>query len=61
MYVICCVWHQQKRLIGAGKVCLWCNEKGKDAQGHMLDKGHCERLQEGDVCFEYADFYVSSK
>ena len=55
-YVICCVWHQEKRLVGAGKVYLWCNEKGKDAQGHMLDVGHCERLQEGDVNFKYADF-----
>jgi len=49
--------------VGAGKVCLWCNEKGKrfhntmDVQKHMMDKGHCKLLHEGDVLFEYADFY----
>ncbi|GFN80466.1 Zinc finger protein 622-like [Plakobranchus ocellatus] len=49
--------------VGAGRMCLWCDEKGKrfhntkDAQRHMIDKGHCKMLHEGDVVFEYADFY----
>ncbi|GFR72100.1 zinc finger protein 622-like [Elysia marginata] len=49
--------------VGAGHVCLWCDEKGKrfhntrDVQRHMVDKGHCKMLHEGDVVFEYADFY----
>ena len=49
--------------IGVGHLCLWCNEKGKSfhstkaAQQHMLDKGHCKMLHEGDVVLEYADFY----
>ena len=35
-------------------MCLWCNEKGKRfssvyaAQQHMLDKGHCKMLHEGN-------------
>ncbi|XP_067650651.1 cytoplasmic 60S subunit biogenesis factor ZNF622-like isoform X2 [Haliotis asinina] len=49
--------------IGVGHVCLWCNEKGKTfhttqaVQRHMVDKGHCKMLHEGDVVFEYTDFY----
>lgn len=49
--------------VGAGKICLWCDQKGKkffntrDVQRHMVDKGHCKLLHEGDVIFEYADFY----
>ncbi|KAL5007591.1 hypothetical protein ScPMuIL_016397 [Solemya velum] len=49
--------------VGVGHLCLWCNEKGKtfhspqSVQKHMLDKGHCKMLHEGDVVFEYADFY----
>lgn len=49
--------------VGAGHICLWCDEKGKrfhstrDVQRHMVDKGHCKMLHEGDVVFEYADFY----
>uniref|UniRef100_A0A0B7A7M7 C2H2-type domain-containing protein n=1 Tax=Arion vulgaris TaxID=1028688 RepID=A0A0B7A7M7_9EUPU len=49
--------------VGIGHVCLWCNEKGrrfhstKDVQRHMIDKGHCKILHEGDVIFEYSDFY----
>ncbi|XP_071108701.1 cytoplasmic 60S subunit biogenesis factor ZNF622-like isoform X1 [Haliotis cracherodii] len=49
--------------IGVGHVCLWCNEKGKTfhtaqaVQRHMVDKGHCKMLHEGDVLFEYTDFY----
>jgi len=49
--------------VGAGRVCLWCNEKGKrfhntkDVQKHMVDKGHCKLLHEGEAVFEYADYY----
>ncbi|XP_052813035.1 cytoplasmic 60S subunit biogenesis factor ZNF622-like isoform X2 [Mya arenaria] len=49
--------------VGVGYMCLWCNEKGKAfrsvdaAQKHMVDKGHCKLLHEGDVVLEYADFY----
>ncbi|KAK3108681.1 hypothetical protein FSP39_013226 [Pinctada imbricata] len=49
--------------IGVGHVCLWCNEKGKTfhstkaVQKHMLDKGHCKILHEGDTVYEFADFY----
>ncbi|XP_053374510.1 cytoplasmic 60S subunit biogenesis factor ZNF622-like isoform X2 [Mercenaria mercenaria] len=49
--------------VGLGNVCLWCNEKGKRfytteaVQKHMIDKGHCKILHEGDVILEYADFY----
>ncbi|KAL4222432.1 hypothetical protein ACF0H5_018471 [Mactra antiquata] len=49
--------------VGIGNVCLWCNEKGKSfhttqaVQKHMLDKGHCKILHDGDVVLEYADFY----
>ena len=49
--------------VGEGHVCLWCNEKGrmfhstKAVQQHMLDKGHCKMLHDGDAVFEYADFY----
>ncbi|KAL3831320.1 hypothetical protein ACJMK2_023087 [Sinanodonta woodiana] len=49
--------------VGEGNMCLWCNERGKafhstkSAQQHMLDKGHCKMLHEGDTILEYADFY----
>ena len=49
--------------VGVGHICLWCNEKGKAFQSvqavqkHMLDKGHCKLVHEGDAVFEYADFY----
>ncbi|KAH9489174.1 hypothetical protein Btru_057761 [Bulinus truncatus] len=49
--------------VGEGHLCLWCNEKGrrfhstKDVQRHMIDKGHCKMLHDGDVIYEYADFY----
>ena len=49
--------------MGIGSLCLWCNEKGrrfhstKAVQKHMLDKGHCKMLHEGDVILEYADYY----
>ena len=49
--------------VGVGHICLWCNEKGKTFQSvqavqkHMIDKGHCKLVHEGDAVFEYADFY----
>jgi len=49
--------------VGQGLLCLWCSEKGKrfnslDAvQKHMVDKGHCKMLHEGDALVEYDEFY----
>lgn len=49
--------------VGVGKICLWCNEKGKSfysteaVQAHMNDKSHCKLLTEGDAALEFADFY----
>ena len=49
--------------MGEGYICLWCNEKGKGfnstkaVQQHMVDKGHCKMLFDGDAVFEYSDFY----
>ncbi|CAL9689432.1 unnamed protein product [Knipowitschia caucasica] len=49
--------------VGAGNVCLWCNEKGRSfysteaVQSHMTDKSHCKVLTEGDAALEFADFY----
>ena len=49
--------------VGEGHICLWCNEKSKAfltvqaVQRHMLDKGHCKMLFEGDSVFEYSDYY----
>ncbi|XP_034559053.1 zinc finger protein 622 isoform X2 [Notolabrus celidotus] len=49
--------------VGAGNVCLWCNEKGRSfysaeaVQSHMTDKGHCKLFAEGDAALEFADFY----
>ncbi|KAK2185871.1 hypothetical protein NP493_220g01020 [Ridgeia piscesae] len=49
--------------VGEGQVCLWCNEKGRSfktvqaVQRHMIDKGHCKMLHEGDAFLEYSDFY----
>ncbi|XP_075233058.1 cytoplasmic 60S subunit biogenesis factor ZNF622-like [Lycorma delicatula] len=46
-----------------GFLCLWCNDHGRTfhsmeaAQNHMLDKGHCKMLHEGEALIEYADFY----
>lgn len=46
-----------------GKVCLWCNEKGRSfysteaVQGHMVDKSHCKLFTDGDSALEFADFY----
>ncbi|XP_056276269.1 cytoplasmic 60S subunit biogenesis factor ZNF622 [Pseudoliparis swirei] len=49
--------------IGAGNVCLWCNEKGRSfysaeaVQSHMIDKSHCKLFTDGDSALEFADFY----
>ncbi|XP_061445587.1 cytoplasmic 60S subunit biogenesis factor ZNF622 isoform X2 [Rhineura floridana] len=49
--------------VGFGKICLWCNEKGKSfyateaVQAHMNDKSHCKLFTEGDAALEFADFY----
>ncbi|KAM8966375.1 cytoplasmic 60S subunit biogenesis factor ZNF622 isoform 2-T2 [Pelodytes ibericus] len=49
--------------VGVGKICLWCNEKGKSfyttesVQAHMVDKCHCKLLTDGDAALEFADFY----
>lgn len=46
-----------------GHICLWCNGKGKgfkslkSVKQHMVDKGHCKILYEGDALGEFADFY----
>ena len=41
-------------------MCLWCGKRFNntmDVQKHMRDKGHCKMFHEGDVLYEYADFY----
>ena len=49
--------------VGLGKVCLYCNDKGKEfhsieaVQKHMMDKGHCKIFYEGDDILEFSDFY----
>lgn len=49
--------------VGQGHMCLWCNEKARHfrtcsaVQKHMIDKGHCKLLHEGDAVIEFADFY----
>nr|XP_033791130.1 zinc finger protein 622 isoform X2 [Geotrypetes seraphini] len=49
--------------VGIGKICLWCNEKGKSfysteaVQSHMNDKSHCKLYADGDAALEFADFY----
>lgn len=46
-----------------GYMCLWCNDKGKafysleSAQQHMIDKGHCKMLHEGEALLEYSYYY----
>ena len=48
--------------VGQGHMCLWCNEKGKkfatveDVQKHMIDKGHCKMLHDGESLIEYDDW-----
>lgn len=49
--------------VGVGNMCLYCNTKGKAfhsveaVQNHMVDKGHCKLLFEGDAALEYSSFY----
>ena len=49
--------------VGQGKMCLWCDDKGKrfssvqDVQRHMQDKGHCKLLHEADSLLEYDEWY----
>ncbi|KAJ8869478.1 hypothetical protein PR048_028469 [Dryococelus australis] len=49
--------------VSQGLMCLWCNNKGRSfhsadaAKQHMIDKGHCKMLHEGEALIEYADFY----
>ncbi|XP_069814243.1 cytoplasmic 60S subunit biogenesis factor ZNF622 [Dendropsophus ebraccatus] len=49
--------------VGFGKICLWCNERGKSfyttesVQAHMNDKSHCRLFTDGDAALEFADFY----
>ncbi|XP_068197355.1 cytoplasmic 60S subunit biogenesis factor ZNF622 [Antennarius striatus] len=49
--------------VGAGNVCLWCNERGRAfysteaVQSHMTDKSHCKLFTDGDAALEFADFY----
>ncbi|XP_035740310.1 zinc finger protein 622-like [Vespa mandarinia] len=49
--------------IYANYMCIWCNDSGKAFQSvesvkaHMIDKGHCKMLHEGDALVEYAQFY----
>lgn len=44
-------------------MCLWCNDTGRGfhsadaARSHMIDKGHCKMLHEGEALAEYAEFY----
>ncbi|KAK9309105.1 hypothetical protein QLX08_001072 [Tetragonisca angustula] len=49
--------------IFAGYMCIWCNDSGRSfqsaeaARAHMIDKGHCKMLHEGNALAEYAEFY----
>lgn len=49
--------------VGIGNTCLYCNTKGKTfysveaVQNHMIDKGHCKLLFDGDAALEYSQFY----
>merc|ERR1711962_1500114 len=49
--------------VGQGHMCLWCNERGKkfetkeDVQRHMVSKGHCKLLHDGETLIEYDDWY----
>lgn len=43
--------------------CIWCNNSGRELQSveavrsHMIDKGHCMMLYEGETLLEYMQFY----
>ena len=49
--------------VGIGNTCLYCNTKGKSfysveaVQNHMVDKGHCKLMFDGDAALEYSEFY----
>jgi len=49
--------------VGQGHMCLWCNESGKkfetkeDVQRHMVGKGHCKLLHDGETLIEYDEWY----
>ena len=49
--------------VGELHMCLWCGDKSKAyletkaVQQHMVDKGHCKLLHEGDAFLEYAEFF----
>ena len=53
--------------VGQGHMCLWCNEKGKrftaasDVQKHMLDKGHCKLIHDGESLIEYDEWYADAE
>lgn len=53
--------------VGAGFMCLYCNERGKaflstrSAQQHMVDKCHCKMYFEAEAALEFAEFYDYSK
>lgn len=55
--------HYLGEKVGAGNVCLWCNEKGRSfysteaVQAHMTDKSHCKLFTDGDAALEFADFF----
>ncbi|XP_012863965.2 zinc finger protein 622 [Echinops telfairi] len=55
--------HYLGEKVGVGKICLWCNEKGRSfysteaVQAHMNDKSHCKLFTDGDAALEFADFY----
>lgn len=55
--------HYLGEKVGVGKICLWCNERGKSfyttesVQAHMNDKSHCKLFTDGDAALEFADFY----
>ncbi|XP_012523679.2 zinc finger protein 622 [Monomorium pharaonis] len=43
--------------------CIWCNDSGRKMRSanavkmHMIDKGHCKMLFEGETMLEYSSFY----
>jgi pre-60S factor REI1 len=51
------------QMVGELHMCLWCGEKSKvftelkAVQQHMVDKGHCKLLHDGDATLEFADYY----
>jgi len=47
--------------VGQGMMCLWCSSRQyksvEAVQMHMIDKGHCKLLYEGETLIEYDEFY----